>query len=845
MDRAGAAATGIARAIAVLLAVPVGGLALIVGGALIVGVAPSVGLAQPFGQFLPVQMIPGGTPAVSAPAPPFEPPLASSEVLRAFQRFEALAADGNWSDALDTLDAIEAEHAAALVEAPAANHGPGRLDGDSWKRYETVASRVARSIAAFSPAGRREYERRVEGTAARLLADGEQKLDRKALARVANEFGASREAERALLLLGELALERGDYAASRRWWNRLHPLVVGPRGLPCGVELAGIDPRVTPETLAQRWTQLERPASGEVVSDPLGSAAEALSRLCVVSIREGDLDRAATELRLLDALDPNAVGRLAGRERPLAEGLREMIDAGASQTAMRLGPLRGWQWSRRIPMKAPAAGGTQLAVAQRMFQVDPFGRMRVLNTGRQAAAADAPLPGAWAVAVGDLVIAADAAGAIAARLLDGEPIDAAIPKEWRPAKPGAPADPRDFRMAIGGVGARVIVNGQLFINGQPIGVAQGNAGTGGGVLPGVPREAPVASRGVLYFRQQRAPRRVAVGFPNLAVRESLVGIDLARDGKVVFDASPYADGAPSETIRQFVGPPLVSGDRLWVLLAARELRPRLELACYSLAGGRLLWSTPLGSGQPAGGDESFAPRLSMGDEAVFVATDLGAIVAVDARSGRTRWVARYPRAAIALGSFGLSAPRDAGAPILAGDRLVVAPADSPDVLAFDAASGRSIWRVERTASSAALVGIARGVAVMAGSRVEGIDVATGRRRYAWPDSERAGVRGAGAPLMVGDELFWPTRDRLFILDGATGVQSRLSFDLTEVGARGANLAAAPDGLLVAGSRGVQLLGPRAAALAPPGGQPDATGVGEPPTADKRSIPGGTASVAVN
>jgi hypothetical protein len=791
-------------------------------------------------------MIPGGTAPSSAPAPPFEPPLASSEVRRSFQRFDALAADGAWSDALDILDAIEAGHAGELVEAPAPDRASPAEGGDAWKRYETVARRVARSIAAFPEAGRKAYELRVGGTAARLLADGEQRLDCRTLSRVANEFGSSREAERALLLLGELALERGDYAASRRWWNRLHPLVVGPRGLACGVELAGIDPRVSPATLAERWTQLDRPDHADVVASPTRSVADALARLCMVSIREGDLDRAATELRLLEALEPDATGWLAGRERPLAEGLREMIAAGVSPGPGRLGPLRGWQWAQPVALKSPPAAHVANALTQRMFQVDPFGRMRVVNAGRDASVNDAPLPTAWTVAVGGLAIAADAGGVRALQLADGAPAKAALPKEWRPAKPGVAPNERDFRMAIGGVGARVVVNGQLFVNGQPLGAIGVEGASGAGVLPGVPQDPPVVSRGVLYYRQQRTPRRVAVGFPQLAMRESLVGIDLARDGKVVFEASPQADDASARRLRQFVGRPIVSGDRLWVLIAARELRPELELACYSLTSGRLVWSTPLGSGQPTvAGDGAGAPRLTLGDDVLFVATDLGAIVAVDAEGGRPRWVARYPRTPIELGALGVPAIKSPRPPILAGDRVVVAPADSPDLLAFEAASGRLVWRTERAASNAALVGIARGVAVMAGHRVEGIDIATGRRRYAWPDSERAGVRGAGAPLMVGDELFWPTRDRLFVLDGATGAQSRQSFDLSLVSERGANLSLAPGGLLVAGSRGVQLLGPRSVSKAPPTNQRDGDGPKEPTTADKRSTSTPTSAVAAN
>ncbi|MGL4513886.1 MAG: PQQ-binding-like beta-propeller repeat protein [Lacipirellulaceae bacterium] len=848
MDRAGAAVLRLCCALAFSLGLPV------------------VGGAQQFVQLIAPQLMPGVPNPAAAPAPPFEPALAPSEVRRSFQRFHALAADAAWSEAFDTLEAIEAEHAAGLLEVESATSKQRPGGAESWKRYETVAERSAREVLSLPAAAREAYRQRVEGTATRLLAEGEQRLDPRALERVASESAASREAERALLLLGELALERGEYAAARRHWGRMHPLLVGPRGLLCGVELLGIDPNVSAETLAVRWTEAARPTDLTSISDPQGSLADALGRLALVSLREGDLARGQAELRLLEALAPGAVGRIAGRERPLAEALRGMIATSEAAAAPdRIGPLRGWQWPQAVPLTGSAEGDARraqrIAMAEQraLFMQRPMNVQQFLanrGQGQLMGAGEPSAAPAWAVAAGEIVVLCDSGGVRTFNLATGKPAPTALPAEWRPRPTNGPArealaaNARGFGPHVGG-GLRIEINGRVIVGGRVIAPIEN---PGDGVATNQPLLTvgePVASRGVIYVKRFRQPRRAAVGFPAMAPRESLVGIDLRRDGKVVFEVSADSAAGGVEDAPQgqpglrFMGRPAVDRHSLWTVVAKEDLHPRLDLVCYSLRTGAVRWRTALGSGQPAAaGYERITPRVALGDDAVFVATDLGAVAAIDAQTGRPRWITRYARTPIDSG-YTPPTERNAVAPQLAGDRVLVAPTDAEDVLALDAATGRVVWRLPRGVAKGAFVGVSRGVAVIAGRSVQGIDVATGQRRYSWPESQHAGLRGAGTPIVVGPEVFWPTRDRVYVLDAATGAQTRPSIGLASVGLSGANLAVAGDSLLVVGSNGLNVLGPRPAPPQPgnPAAEPGAAK--EPSPALTRSQSKAAAPLAAN
>jgi hypothetical protein len=77
-------------------------------------------------------------------------------------------------------------------------------------------------------------------------------------------------------------------------------------------------------------------------------------------------------------------------------------------------------------------------------------------------------------------------------------------------------------------------------------------------------------------------------------------------------------------------------------------------------------------------------------------------------------------------------------------------------------------------------------------------------------------------VIAGQEVFWPTRERIYAFDVASGQQTREPIDIGPLTSVGANLVAADGWLLVVGQDRMTALGPKPA----PKPQPQETDVVE-------------------
>jgi hypothetical protein len=120
------------------------------------------------------------------------------------------------------------------------------------------------------------------------------------------------------------------------------------------------------------------------------------------------------------------------------------------------------------------------------------------------------------------------------------------------------------------------------------------------------------------------------------------------------------------------------------------------------------------------------------------------------------------------------------------------------MFALDAVTGQRIWSTDKLADGFHLIGVVQQNLVVGGQRLWGLDVRSGAVRFVWPESEHAGIRGMGRGVVAGDEVYWPTRQEIYVLHAVTGERTRSPISLAPVGANGANLAAANGYLIVAG-----------------------------------------------
>ncbi len=185
----------------------------------------------------------------------------------------------------------------------------------------------------------------------------------------------------------------------------------------------------------------------------------------------------------------------------------------------------------------------------------------------------------------------------------------------------------------------------------------------------------------------------------------LVGYD-AQSGAVLWDHMPPplwdGESGPFEVRMSAGAAPVVVGSR--VIVGAHRMRGRVDfhVACYDLHDGRLLWSTPLVSGQVElnmfgrAQREYTAAPVAVDGERVFVSTQLGAVAALDLFSGDILWEALYEQTPIPRAEHFRTEMRrlyfGTAAPAVASGAVLVAPSDGRDLLAFDSATGARLWR---------------------------------------------------------------------------------------------------------------------------------------------------------
>lgn len=736
---------------------------------------------------------------------PFQPAGVSTRLRRALLQFEALVADEAWDEAIELIETLQAQAGDQLVKVTPLKEDSSTVEKlEEHVRYLPLRSRCQQLLASLPPAGQAAYRDRVGRTAQQRLDDAIDALDENAAAEVTEEFLASDAAIDAALAASELALRRGDTVAARRYLQLLHPLTRDPIGRPAGVSLGMVRPDCPPADLATAWNESSRPKATRSVAQPDNELLPTvLARLALASLREGDSRRAASEHRLLVATAPDAVGRIAGRQQPLASALGALIDeasSAASRSGTELGRL-AWAWQKPTPIEPSPANVTQ-ANRLNFAANQPLAMRQFLLRQRQIATAAASVPAGPSlrpVSIETTAFFVDAGVVKRLDLTDGKVEKISLPgvpdqPDAKPKPPiGAVASSRVIRRGPGG-----------FVRIGPNGVVQQV------VSPAARRVDPSlsVSGGLVFARVVKAAGRVQQRGRVLVTNETLIGFDPARPTAAAVRVAAPRDPEKPTPAWQFAGPPVVRGERLFVAMATPGPRAKVGVACYSTASGRQRWFTEIGSGSTSlGSAVDSAVRLA--GDTVYLATNLGSVAAVEARTGSPRWLALYPRDQAVAGRSRLAAPEPGAGCEVVGDRVLAAPSDATRLFAWDATSGLPLWDAARP-EGATVAGIVdtseASVIVLAGRQVTSFDTLTGVRRVLWPESPNAGLRGRGVATVVGGEVFWPTREALYAIDPVEGGFTRAPIGLSTISNTGANVVATDMGLLICGPERLRLLG---------------------------------------
>ena len=234
--------------------------------------------------------------------------------------------------------------------------------------------------------------------------------------------------------------------------------------------------------------------------------------------------------------------------------------------------------------------------------------------------------------------------------------------------------------------------------------------------------------------------------------------------------------------------PIVWGDRIF-LSVADDLRQRVgeNLFLWSIDRGKgtVLWKRPLGGGNHQERKQNMSSPSPVTDgKRVWVMTGTGILKAFDF-DGKELWNRDIQKD---YGRFGLNWGYGSS-PLLVGDALYVQVlhgmrTDDPSyVLRIDAASGKTLWRVERptharfespdayTTPALLKYGAASEIVVTGGDVVTGHDPATGKELWRAtglnPDNDGS-YRIVASPIVHGDLIVAPTRERPLLVFKAGG-----------------------------------------------------------------------------
>ncbi len=636
---------------------------------------------------------------------------------------------------------------------------------------QTISLRHAchRRIAAFPREALARYRNRVDDLARALREEARNDRDLAPLGRLVDEFFCSSYGDRALDMLGNRAFDRGEFDEAVCWWNHLAvPLEDGAVGSPARTaELASL-----------------------VFPDPRPHIAQTRAKRLISVLFAGDIARFDRGLERFQAQHGRAEGLLADVRGPLAEILGQL--------------RRRPEELIRPPVNPPY--GT--------FAGHPSRQFRANRAPSSALFAAQP----WRASLGSLLpeFQRDRYGAVETQ--------------------AAAATRLVFFPAI--VGRQVFVAGPYEVVGFDLATGT-KTGAFGLAEPAraPPMEGPTplsdlprtrytvtADGDRLYVRlgaPARGRRLEAPALQPAAAGESFLFCLDTRTWPAGAFSPRWQVPAASQpgSMSFFEGSPAVRDGRVYIARTAfGGIMVTTYIECYRAETGELLWRRRVCDHQELKGTLPRAhDRLVTlaGPEVVFC-NHAGAVVALDAVTGRWSWAVRYPSRAPSTGppAFG----HDLSPCVFAGGLIFASPADYDRVICMTPGTGAIRWESGPVAVEQ-ILGLAGDRLFLTTSSfprgIRALDALTGRavRSSIHPDDGLSELPTMGRGLLAGEKIFWPTAAGVRCLG-----QRDAQVDLAEsyylahrlAGSVG-NLAFGSGCLAIAGADTLEVYGPRRAA----------------------------------
>ncbi|HEV3204871.1 MAG TPA: PQQ-binding-like beta-propeller repeat protein, partial [Gemmataceae bacterium] len=612
------------------------------------------------------------------------------------------------------------------------------------------------------------YRERVDGQVKKWWEQGEPKNDVALLRQIVDEAFCSTFADRALDLLGDLAFERGDFAEAEHWWGLLV--------LPLSKTVLSQSGSLKPKPLDLKFPH------------PKVDVARVHAKQILVQLFLGKRAEMDGELQAFRSLHPEAEGSFAGRIGKFADILQSL----KQEPGYCDFPINHPSWptfaghpSRQFLVpKAPSLYLVETAVIP--LDHPPAAK----KTPRKSLA---PLQENqtlvyYPVIDGGQVVLANGYGVISYDARSGNVVGHYELAEDVQQTGG------DIEVeTTGGFCHSLTVTGDsIFVRlGKPAvaddKVQERNWGTCFLVcLDRKPGKGGILQRRWWVKAQGEGKDRM-----------SFEGAPLVVDGRVYITRIRFTGALVSTAIECYNG---ASGYRFW----RQEVSEIRELA----------------DGQP----RNHHHLLTQAGPNVVYCSHSGAVIAVDALTGRRVWAVRYPSRGIRTADGSLS-PRNLAPCVFADHQIFIAPADYERIFCLEAATGELRWQGPPL-EVVHLLGMAKGKLIFSTGPstaaifspqsfygIQALDAETGKLLRGWiqpADGTRLATFGRG--FLTGDKVFWPTEHGLRILKTEDGQPDWDDYPLNvRLGNRPGNMAFGEGILALAGATHLRIFVP-----APPG-----------------------------
>ncbi len=635
--------------------------------------------------------------------------------------------DKKWAEAIDELQAILDAAGNDLVALT--------------PRYCVPARRQCHLLLAqLPPDALKAYRARREPQARKWLDQGRADRDGRLLRKVVDEAFCTRAGEAALDALGDQAFERGRFEEAEGWWR----LLAAP-------------PDANPDAIDSKNDLL--------YPDPQGGTARVQAKQVLARVfRDPHADRTAL-LKAFRERNPDAAGTLAGRKGKFADLLEEIARQARGD------PVGGSVWStyggdgaRGLVLPAPPRFFDDLERLCRRgpewrFDLEPRAKGEgeatplppVTPTGLARSLAFHPL------IVGDQAVIADARCVTAFDLRTGASavwadVDQLLPAALPDLKLPLAADLLDLRYTLTAGDDCLYVR----LGAQKI-----------GHVDDVDKNDPA-----LLAKEAARERTLASVLACVDARPDVKG------NRVRWFVRPVVRPGRPENAQNgaiFEGAPLLHEGRLYLAATYFENdRTVTAVVCY-LAGtdGKPVprWTQVVCETQELRGREKRTRHhlLTAAGPHVVYCSHSGAVVALDAQTGKPAWALRYP------GRDAHENPlqpvlRDLTPPVYADGRLFVAVADYDHLLCLDPLTGRTLWDRE-SLEPTHLLGVGQGRLIFTTIHgLRAVGAADGGDADGWQLPDGGGERApAGRGLLVGAQVLWPTANGIVVCGQRDGV----------------------------------------------------------------------------